>query len=676
MAAEPGDRAADRMADPGRLRRRSGHVLELRRRGPVRRRRAAVRGARPGRGGAAARLAGPPPGRGRRRVRLGPSCWSSTTPTTSPTAPSSPAWTCWSATRAAGSGWCCAPGPTRCCRSTGTGSPERSRRSAATQLSFTPDETRELLTAMGVPVTAEVARALCAETQGWAVGLRLAAAPLKQGVPPERLVTSLAQRRRQRGPVPVRGGAGGPAGQRPARPAADQRDRGAVARPGGPALRPAERPARPRRAGARQRLRRGVPGCARRLPHPPAVPGDAAGPARLRAPGGARRPAPDVRRLVRRGAAGRSEAVGHAVAAEDWGFVTRLLIDDLLVTRLLAHGTDPALRGLRVPPARSARARGRGDPDRRRPGRRPPAGTGRPRRVGGGAGRRATGSPCASRPPSPAWRRARATDVEPAEFLDAGRRGRRAGRRAARRGGAGAARVRGGAERPARARHPADRRPHRAAAHRTARRGRRRPDRGLPPAALPRGRQPRAPGGARGAPDPGRPARGGGRGVRRRGGRGGGGARAGRGDGARLGPPSPVRAGRGAGMAGAGPGAGTDRRPGRGRIRPAARRAAEPAVPAAARVRPGGAGAAPAPAGTAPAAVGRRAGGHRGGPAGRGARARRGGTRHPPGPGPRRAVEPAPAGDGRTSSPGSRRRTLPAAAEPSASSAAARWSRR
>src|SRR3954454_15650199 len=60
------------------------------------------------------------------------------------------------------------------------------------QLSFTPDETRELLTAMGVPVTVEVARALSTETQGWAVGLRLAAAPLKQGVPPERLVTSLA----------------------------------------------------------------------------------------------------------------------------------------------------------------------------------------------------------------------------------------------------------------------------------------------------------------------------------------------------------------------------------------------------------------------------------------------------------------------------------------------------
>src|SRR3954453_11682329 len=60
------------------------------------------------------------------------------------------------------------------------------------QLNFTPEETRDLFAAMAVPVSAEVARALCTETQGWAVGLRLAAAPLKQGMPAERLVTSLA----------------------------------------------------------------------------------------------------------------------------------------------------------------------------------------------------------------------------------------------------------------------------------------------------------------------------------------------------------------------------------------------------------------------------------------------------------------------------------------------------
>src|SRR5205085_2500412 len=40
------------------------------------------------------------------------------------------------------------------------------------------------------------------------------------------------------------------------------------------------------------------------------------------------------------------EAVGHAILAGEWAFVTRLFIDDLLVTRLLAHGSDPALRGL------------------------------------------------------------------------------------------------------------------------------------------------------------------------------------------------------------------------------------------------------------------------------------------------------------------------------------------
>jgi LuxR family transcriptional regulator, maltose regulon positive regulatory protein len=40
------------------------------------------------------------------------------------------------------------------------------------QLAFTPDETRDLLAALGLRVAPETARALCAETQGWACGSR------------------------------------------------------------------------------------------------------------------------------------------------------------------------------------------------------------------------------------------------------------------------------------------------------------------------------------------------------------------------------------------------------------------------------------------------------------------------------------------------------------------------
>jgi LuxR family maltose regulon positive regulatory protein len=62
----------------------------------------------------------------------------------------------------------------------------------AAQLAFTPEETRELFRAGGVPISPEVARGLCEQAEGWAVGLRLAVAPLKQGVDPGQLVTSLA----------------------------------------------------------------------------------------------------------------------------------------------------------------------------------------------------------------------------------------------------------------------------------------------------------------------------------------------------------------------------------------------------------------------------------------------------------------------------------------------------
>jgi LuxR family maltose regulon positive regulatory protein len=217
-------------------------------------------------------------------------------------------------------------------------------------LSFTPDETRELLAALGAPVTAEVARALCAETQGWAVGLRLAAAPLKQGVAPERLVTSLA------------------------------RDDGSVAQYLFAEVLEGQ-PAGVRRVLLRTSVtaelwpdlvdrlcgRRNVRRILAELVHANAfVEESPAAPGGLRihplfremlqAQLGYEHPG-ELSALHRSCAewyadAGRPlVAMGHAVEAEDWAFVTRLLIDDLLVTRLLAHGTDPVLRGLRsLPP--------------------------------------------------------------------------------------------------------------------------------------------------------------------------------------------------------------------------------------------------------------------------------------------------------------------------------------
>ncbi|MGY1622936.1 LuxR C-terminal-related transcriptional regulator [Geodermatophilus sp. SYSU D00965] len=218
------------------------------------------------------------------------------------------------------------------------------------ELAFTPDETRDLLSAMGVPVSPEVAGALCAEAQGWAVGLRLAAAPLKQGASPEHLVTWLS------------------------------RDDGSVAQ-----YLFAEVLQRQPASVRRFLLRVSVtaecwPDLVDRLCGRPIGRRVLAGLARANAfveespgaPGGFRihplfremlqaqlaydHPG-EVAGLHRTCAAwyaeaGRSpEAVGHAVAAEDWGFVSRLLIDDLLVMRLLAHGSDPALRGIQALPA-------------------------------------------------------------------------------------------------------------------------------------------------------------------------------------------------------------------------------------------------------------------------------------------------------------------------------------
>jgi LuxR family transcriptional regulator, maltose regulon positive regulatory protein len=218
------------------------------------------------------------------------------------------------------------------------------------ELSFTPEETRELLTAMGVPVTVEVARALCAETQGWAVGLRLAAAPLKQGVPPEQLVTSLA---RDDGTVAQYLFAEVLEGQ----PASVRR---VLLRT---SVTPELWPDLVDRLCGRPNVRRVLAG----LAHANAFVEESPG-----APGGFRIH-PLFREMLKAqlayehpgelpglhrtcaawyAEAGRPlEAIGHGVSAEDWGFVTRLLVDDLLVTRLLAHGNDPALRGLQsLPP--------------------------------------------------------------------------------------------------------------------------------------------------------------------------------------------------------------------------------------------------------------------------------------------------------------------------------------
>ncbi|MGY1712549.1 LuxR C-terminal-related transcriptional regulator [Geodermatophilus sp. SYSU D00758] len=218
------------------------------------------------------------------------------------------------------------------------------------QLAFTAAETRDLLAAMGVPVTAEVARDLCAEAEGWAVGLRLAAAPLKRGVPPERLVTSLAH---DDGSVAQYLFAEVLEGQ----PATVRRVllRTSVTSELWPDLAD--------RLCGRRNSRRVLAG----LAHANAFVEESPG-----APGGLRvhplfremlqvqlayEHPDEVAGLHRTcaewyAAAGRAqEAVGHAVAAEDWVFVSRLLIDDLLVPRLLLHGTDAAVRGLQLLPA-------------------------------------------------------------------------------------------------------------------------------------------------------------------------------------------------------------------------------------------------------------------------------------------------------------------------------------
>ncbi|MGY1698068.1 LuxR C-terminal-related transcriptional regulator [Geodermatophilus sp. SYSU D00766] len=218
------------------------------------------------------------------------------------------------------------------------------------QLAFTPDETRDLLPAMGVPVTAEVARALCAEAEGWAVGLRLAAAPLKQGVPPERLVTSLTHddgsvaqylfaEVLERQPASIRR---------------------VLLRT---SVTPELWPDLVDRLCGRRNTRRVLAGLAHAnafVEESPSAPGGfRVHPLfreMLQAQLGYEHPG-ELAALHRTCAAwyaeaGRAqEAVGHAVAAEDWGSVSRLLVDDLLVPRLLVHGAGAAVPGLQsLPP--------------------------------------------------------------------------------------------------------------------------------------------------------------------------------------------------------------------------------------------------------------------------------------------------------------------------------------
>src|SRR3954452_21767340 len=219
------------------------------------------------------------------------------------------------------------------------------------ELAFMADETRDLLAVMGVHVSAEVAGRLCAETQGWAVGLRLAAAPLKQGASPERLVTSLAH------------------------------DDGSVAQYLFAEVL-ASQPASVRRLLLRISVTADLdPDLVDRLVGRPNSGRVLAALARANAfvegspgPSGGYRIHPLFREMLQAqlaydhpgevaglhrtcaawyAEAGRSpEAVGHAVAAEDWGVATRVLVDDLLVMRLLAHRSDPALRGLQALPVR------------------------------------------------------------------------------------------------------------------------------------------------------------------------------------------------------------------------------------------------------------------------------------------------------------------------------------
>jgi LuxR family transcriptional regulator, maltose regulon positive regulatory protein len=60
-------------------------------------------------------------------------------------------------------------------------------------LAFTIEETRALLAHLDVPVSKDIATSLTEQTEGWAAGLQLAAASLRQGTHPQCLIDSLTQ---------------------------------------------------------------------------------------------------------------------------------------------------------------------------------------------------------------------------------------------------------------------------------------------------------------------------------------------------------------------------------------------------------------------------------------------------------------------------------------------------
>jgi LuxR family maltose regulon positive regulatory protein len=217
-------------------------------------------------------------------------------------------------------------------------------------LAFTGPETVDLLAAAGVTATPEVAEALCEQTEGWAVGLRLAVAPLKQGTAPEDLLSALLE------------------------------DDGSVAQYlFEEVLR--DQPAAVRRfllrisvtdelwpdlvdrLGGRVHGRRILAGLAHAnafVEHSPGAPGGyrihALFRELLRAQLAYGYPT-EVPRLHRVCAAWYAEAgqglaaVDHAVAARDWSFATHLLVEDLQVGRVMAHRLNPEVRGMSGLPA-------------------------------------------------------------------------------------------------------------------------------------------------------------------------------------------------------------------------------------------------------------------------------------------------------------------------------------